>query len=155
MPAGKIALLAMMLSISVAGMAADDPLLGTWKLNVAKSKFDPGPPPKSAIRTCSQQGNAIKMTQQEIDGQGKPTPWEYTASFDGKDFPVKGDPGRDTVSWKRLDPHTIEGASKKAGKTTNTFRWIISQDGKTLTATVKGVNAQGQAVNNFTVFDKQ
>ncbi len=152
-------LLAVMLSLfvlSLTAWAADDPQLGTWKLNLAKSKFSPGPAPKSEILKWEASGNdAVKSTSEIVDAQGKTTKGGYTASYDGKDTPWAGNPDADTVSLKRIDPNTIEATWKKGGKVTNTSRRVVSKDGKTMTITQKGTDAKGQAVNNVIVLDKQ
>ena len=80
---------------------------------------------------------------------------EYTANYDGKDNPVTGNPDADSVSLKRVDAYTVEGTHKMAGKLVRTFRRVVSKDGKTLTVTEKGANAQGQAYNNVVVYDRQ
>ncbi|MFY9531677.1 MAG: hypothetical protein WBC04_17285 [Candidatus Acidiferrales bacterium] len=136
--------------------AAEDPLIGTWKLNLAKSKFSPGPPPQGEILKFEPYGdNGIKVTAQVTDAQGKAVVTEYSGSFDGKDVPVTGTEDADTASMKRINASTTERTYKKAGKVTTTARRVVSKDGKTLTVTSKGTNAKGQPVNNVSVFDKQ
>lgn len=142
--------------LSLAAWAAADPQLGTWKLNPGKSKFSPGPPPKSEILKWETAGNnAVKSTSEIVDAQGKTLKGGYTAGYDGKDAPWAGNPDADTISLKRVDPNTIEATWKKAGKVTNTSRRVVSPDGKTMTITQKGTDAQGRAVNNGIVLDKQ
>ena len=131
-----------------------DPLLGTWKLNVAKSKFDPGPAPKAVTLKYEAAGQGLKVIV-DSDGAAGKVHWEYTANFDGKDYPVAGNPDGDVVALKRLAVTTTEAAFKKGGKATTTNTRVVSGDGKTLTITVKGANAQGQAVNNVQVYEKQ
>ena len=145
-----------MLLVSIALRAADDPFLGTWKLNLAKSKYNPGPPPKSNTYKFSLAGaNGVKLIADGVGAQGNPNHREYTANYDGKDYPVTGNPDADSVSLKRVDAYTVEGTQKLAGKLVRTFRRAVSKDGKTLTVTEKGTNAQGQAYNNVVVYDKQ
>lgn len=141
---------------SVAAWAADDPLLGAWKLNVGKSKFSAGfPVPQTQIYKYEASGaDGVKYTSDTTDAKGKSTHIEYTAKYDGKDYPVTGDPTRDTVSLKHVDASTTEGTSKKAGKVASTFRRVISKDGKVLTITAKGTR-DGKPFNNVTVLDKQ
>ena len=91
----------------------------------------------------------------DSDEAGGPTHWGYTANFDGKDYPVAGNPDGDVVVLKRITSTTTEAAFKKSGKRTTTTTRVISADGKTLTITKKGTNAQGQAVNNVQVFEKE
>ena len=133
---------------------SSDPLLGTWKMNVAKSKFDPGPAPKSTSLKYEAAGQGLKVTV-DTDGATGLAHWEYTANFDGKDYPVAGNPEGDMVALKRMTTTTTEAVIKKSGKTMTSNTRVVSADGKSLTITVKGTNAKGQTVHNVQVFDKQ
>jgi len=134
---------------------ATDPASGTWELNLAKSKFSPGPPPKSQTRTFEVTGADVKYTLKGIDAEGKPTLVQYTAKYDGKDYPVTGSQDFDAISLKRVDAGTAQATLKKGGKVIQTATRVVSKDGKTLTLTTIGTNAKGQAVNNVLVFDKR
>jgi len=145
------------LATDVANLAAQarDPRIGTWKLNVAKSKFSPGPAPQSLTVKVELAGKGEKATTECVNTDGTRTTVQYTANFDGKDYPLTGSQVADTVSLKRIDARTTDRTDKKGGKVAQTLRRVVSQDGKTMTVTVKGTNAQGQKVNNVVVFDKQ
>ena len=132
-----------------------DHFLGTWKLNVAKSKYSPGPAPKSFTIKQEDWEGGLKFASDGIDAKGNPTHGEYSAKFDGKDYPMKGNPIADTVSPKRIDAYTVESVLKKGGKVVLNGRAVVSRDGKTLTLTETGKNAQGQEVNNIRVSEKQ
>ena len=134
---------------------ASDPRIGTWKVNVAKSKYNPGPPPQSLTVKVEPSGQGEKVTAEFVNADGTHTTTQYTANFDGKDYPLTGSQLANTVSVKRINARTTERIDKKDGKVAQTLRRVVSQDGKTMTVTVKGTNAQGQAVNNVIVFDKQ
>ena len=134
---------------------ATDPVVGTWELNVAKSKFSPGPAPKSETRTYVVSGQEIKGTAKGVDSEGKAVAVEWTAVDDGKDRPVTGTADLDMLSMKRIDSHTVESTHKRAGKVVATARRTVSKDGKTLTITTKGTNAKGQPINNVQVFEKR
>lgn len=134
---------------------ASDLTIGTWRLNVAKSKYTPGPAPKRVTLTIEGLPEGRKVTSDGIGANGNPTHTEYTANFDGKDSPIKGDPDLETVALTRVDAYSYERIGKKAGKVVQTLNIIVSKDGKTLTSTGKGTNAQGQAYNNVQVFEKQ
>ena len=134
---------------------ATDPASGTWELNLAKSKFSPGPPPKSQTRTFQVTGADVKYTLKGIDAEGKPTLVQYTAKYDGKDYPVSGSQDFDAISLKRVDAGTAQATLKKGGKVIQTATRVVSKDGKTLTLTTIGTNAKGQAVNNVLVFDNR
>jgi hypothetical protein len=136
--------------------AAEDPVIGTWKLNLEKSKFDPGPPPQGETLKLESYGDGgLKVTAEVTDAQGTMTVTEYSGNLDGKDVPVTGNADADTASMKRINAYTTERTFKKAGKVTTTARRVVSKDGKTLTVTSKGTNAKGQRVNNVSVFDRQ
>ena len=134
---------------------ASDPRIGTWKLNGAKSKFSPGPAPQSLTVKVEPSGQGEKVTAEFVNADGTRTTTAYTANFDGKDYPLTGSQIADTVSLKRIDARTTERTDKKGGKVAQTLRRVVSGDGKTMTVTTKGTNAQGQAVNNVIVFDRQ
>ncbi len=145
------------LSLSMAHTAvAQDPVpgLGTWTLNTAKSKYSPGPTPKSGTVTFSAAGQAVKTAVDLLATDGSKIHWEYTATLDGKPAPVTGNPDGDMVVAKRTSPNTIETSYTLKGKPTTVNTRVISADGKTLTVTSTGTNGQGQKVNNHQVFEK-
>jgi hypothetical protein len=144
---------AIVLSSSVA-LAAEN-WLGTWKLDVAKSKFDPGPGPKSQTLKFEATKDGIKLTSDGISAEGKTTHGEYVSKFDGQDVPWEGNPDADTASAKRIDDNSYENIWKKGGKVTITARVVVSQDGKTLTTTRTGTDAKGRTVNMTAVYNKQ
>jgi hypothetical protein len=128
---------------------------GTWKLNVAKSKFSPGPAPKTMTVTYSMVGTdgmriVVAVTPVEGDAQS----WEMTAHYDGKDHPVKGNPNADTIMVRRIDDRTGESTFKKDGKVTATNRRVLSADGKTLTITSTGMTADGKPRKDVQVFER-
>jgi hypothetical protein len=149
---GVIFVVADIVSVSA---QARDPRVGTWKLNVAKSQFNPGPPPQSLTLKVESSGQGEKVSTEGVNADGTRTATQYTANFDGKDNPLTGSQVADTVSLKRIDQRTTERTDKKAGAVAQTLKRVVSQDGKTMTVTVKGKNAQGQDVNNTLVFEKQ
>ncbi len=134
---------------------AADPIVGTWKLNVAKSTYSPGPAPKSLTAKIEAAGEGEKLTADGVRGDDTRIQVEYTAQYDGKDHPITGSPMADTVSLKRLDANTTERTDKKGGKVVQTLTRKVSSDGKTVTVTVKGTDAEGRPINNLAVFEKQ
>ena len=128
--------------------------LGTWKLNEAKSKLAAGTP-KNMTVVYAASGDSIKGTIDGVDGEGKPTHNEWMGKFDGKDYPVTGDPNSDTRALKQVDDHTLDITVKKAGKVTMTGRAVISADGKSRTVTISGTDASGKKVESTAVYDKQ
>jgi hypothetical protein len=140
--------------LNVAALAADTQS-GTWNMNPAKSKYSPGPAPKSITVKIDSDADNIKLSSDGIDAAGNPTHVEYTAKYDGKDYPITGVPNADTVALERLDASTTRSTTKKGDQVVMTVTSVISKDGKTRTATFKGKNAEGQDVNNVVVYDKQ
>jgi hypothetical protein len=140
-------------AIAVAAQGTD-PRVGTWHVNVAKSKYSPGPAPKSQMLKIEAAGKGEKVTSETVSASGEKTVTEYTADFDGKPHPLKGSATADMVTLKRIDAHTTERVDSKGGKTVMTYHRVVSKDGKTMTVTSKGTNAQGQAVDNTIVFEK-
>ena len=139
-------------------LAQSNPAIGTWKLNLAKSKYSPGPPPKSQTTKIEAAGNGVKNTNEGIDGDGNPITYGYTTNYDGKDTPITGSRspnGADSIAVKRIDANTTTSTLKKAGKVVLTTRTVYSTDGKQRTITSKGTNESGQPTNNVTVYDRQ
>ncbi|MEO5740339.1 MAG: hypothetical protein ABIS29_07075 [Vicinamibacterales bacterium] len=137
------------------GMAhgqASNPLVGTWKLNVAKSSGGF----KSGTTKIEAAGEGVKFIVDMVAADGKASHWTLTANFDGKDSPVTGDsPYGDMTAFTRIDANTTRMVSKKAGKVTVTQTIVVSADGKTRTTTTKGTNAMGQPVDTVAVYEKQ
>ena len=132
-----------------------DPIIGTWVLNVAKSKFSPGPAPQSESRTYVMAGKEIKATSTGVGADGKPTAGEWMIVNDGRDTPLTGNPDADVLSLKQTDTFSTEFTLKKAGKVVITGTRTISRDGKVMTITNKGTNAKGQPINDVLVFEKR
>jgi hypothetical protein len=133
-----------------------DPFVGNWRLNAAKSKYTPGPAPKSITSTYEAAGKGYKVSVKNEPASGPVQQYSYTTNLDGKDTPVTGNnPNADMVAVKRIDATTLEIVNKKGGKVTTTQRNVVSADGKTRTVTTTGTDGQGQKVNNVAVFDKQ
>lgn len=140
---------------SASGAFAADVFSGNWKVNLAKSKYVPGPAPKGPnFSKIDAMEGGLKFTNDGVNAEGKPTHNEWSGKFDGKDNPVKGDPNRDTAALSKIDDHSIQITSKKAGKVVNTIRVVFSRDGKTRTQTGQGTNAQGVKTNNTVVYEK-
>jgi len=143
------------LSIGLAAQATD-PASGTWKLNVAKSKYEPANrAPKSGTGIIETIEGGLKFTNDGVDSAGKTTHNEWAGKYDGKDNVVKGDPSRDTASLRKIDNYTYEVISKKDGKVVTTNQTVYNRDGKSRTQTTTGTNAQGEKFKNVTVSDRQ
>jgi hypothetical protein len=145
------------LSLAFAATAAaqPDPILGTWKVNVAKSKYSPGPAPKSSTVVITADAGGYKQVTDTVPATGAPTHAELTWKMDGKDYPVKGNPNADTSAYTKVDARSYTVTSKKGGKPTLTTRVVIAADGKSRTSTQTGTDGQGNKVNNTIVYEKQ
>jgi hypothetical protein len=141
-------------AVMAVGAQAPDPLIGTWKLDVAKSSYKPGPAPKSATVTIDAAGKGIKVAVDVVGGDGAPMKWGYTSERDGKDVPVTGNPAYDTAAVTQASPTEGTIVYKKAGKPVVTVKTSIATDGKTMTATTTGTDPKGQAMNNVAVYRK-
>lgn len=131
-------------------------LVGTWKLNAAKSTYSPGPAPKSmTIIYTPGAGDTLTISVEVVPATGAPQKWEMTASYDGKDHPVTGNPDADSISMKRVNETSGESTFKKGGKVMAVNTRVISADGKTLTITSKGTTADGKPRSDVAVYDKQ
>lgn len=138
------------------GFAQGTPLIGTWKLNLEKSKYSPGPAPKSGTTTFEVAGLGLRITAEGIDAEGKPTKTDFgEILFDGKSYPVTGAPAYDASSYKLVTASTFEYIRTKAGKVVQTATSVVSSDGKTRTLTTIGVNEKGQQINNVAFYEKQ
>lgn len=128
--------------------------LGTWKLNDAKSKLNP-----EANRLTTSVyvpvGDSVRITVDGVDKDGKPVHDEWTGKFDGKDYPVIGDPRSDMRSYRKIDDRTLELIAKKAGKEITRGFIVISADGTSRTAIVMTSDASGNKVPFIAVYSKQ
>jgi hypothetical protein len=130
--------------------------LGTWKLNLAKSKYSPGTAPKSATFTNVAAGAGVKTTADSVATDGTVFHSEYTVVYDGKDNPITGNSlNGDVAAGTRIDANTVRFIYKKGGKVTVTTTNVVSSDRKTYTITAKGTNTLGQTINTVAVYDKQ
>ena len=136
------------------GFAQSSSLIGTWKLNLDKSKLV-GAPPRSATLTYTQDGQNMRSTAQGIDAQGNPTMVVFMHIYDGMPHPTTGSPVYDASAYTRVDGSTLIVARFKAGKLVQIGTLVVSQDGKTLTGPSTGTQANGQLGNTILVYDRQ
>jgi hypothetical protein len=148
--------LAMLFASGAVWAQQQNPHFGTWKANLGKSTYSPGPPPTATTVKVESWGNdGIKNTTDGVDAQGNKTHGEYSAKYDGKDYSVTGSPNWDKAALKKIDANTTLLINKKDGNVVRLMRQTISKDGKTRTSASVGVNAKGEAFHNIVVFDKQ
>jgi len=134
---------------------ADNPMIGTWKVNLAKSTYVPGPAPRSATTKFDPWEDGVRVTGNQVDAQGNNIHFEVAAKFDGKEYPIKGSPIADAISLRRIDERQTDVIWKKEGKVTMTGKSVISADGRTTTLTQTGKDPQGRTVNNVIISEKQ
>jgi hypothetical protein len=148
------ALLVLVLTAGLAYAAVNAGLMGTWKINEAKSKAAAGAPKNSTV-VYVMAGDNVKVAIDGTDAKGQAYHSDWTGNFDGKDYALTGDPSADTRSYKVIDDHTILGTTKKGGKEINTARIVLSADGKTRTVTLNGTDASGAKITSTQTYDKQ
>jgi hypothetical protein len=133
-----------------------DVRVGTWKMNLTKSKFSPGPGPKelTVVYTAEPSGG-LSLILKGVDPDGKPINGKQNIIMDEKDHPTTDNPNWDTTAWKRVDARTYDVTRKKGGKVVQTATNSVSADGKTLTLTQKGVSPDGKPNSTATIiFEK-
>jgi len=143
-----------MFVVSVTLCFAENPMMGTWKLNEAKSKLGAGAAKNTTV-VYEASGDSIKCTIDGTDRDGKPTHNEWTGKFDGKDYPLSGDSGADMRAYKKINDRTFEGYTKKGGRVLATSKIAVSADGKTRTVKTDATDASGKKVHSVAFYDKQ
>jgi hypothetical protein len=151
---GYVAVVVLAAMACVQVFAQANPLLGTWKLNVAKSKYTGTPMPKELTRTAEADGDSVKYTYTGTAADGSPISYGFTVKYDGKDYPMTGTApgGVDMISVKRINANTYEATQKKAGKVVANTKVVVSKDGKVTTITSKSA---GDSSGYVAVYDKQ
>jgi len=137
--------------------AIDKAYFGTWKLNVAKSKYEPGPGPKESTRVHEDRGSGfVLITTTGTNQRGEKNSSMYVYKPDGKDYPVaaKNQTVVATIALRAIDPYTVEFDQKVDGKIVSSGKRVVSKDGQTMTITTKGTNQQGQPTSSSAVWEK-
>ena len=151
----KTILTGMALILATAGPClAGDAQLGTWKLNEARSRLNPALPKNTTV-VYTGDGDRVKITVDGVDKDGKPTHNEWTGKFDGKDYPVTGDPNSDTRAYTKVDDRTLSFTVKKGGKVTITGRIVTTPSGKGRTVTTMTTGTDGRKTVNLAFYDRQ
>lgn len=156
----SLVVLALVVCTAMSGplWAQDNAFVGTWKLNTAKSKFEPGPGPKSLTRTIATQGSGASYSFTGVGADGASIAYSFSTNYDGKDSPITGTGapgGADTIALKRISSRKVEGALKKGGNEVGKVSAEVSSDGKVSTVKSKGKTADGQDFSTESVYDKQ
>jgi hypothetical protein len=140
--------------VGLAASFAENPNMGTWKLNEAKSKLAAGML-KNTLVVYTADGDTIKVVTDGTDGKGNPMHTEWTGKFDGKDYPLTGDPTADSRSYKTVDEHTLTLENKKDGNVTTSGKIVVSPDGKTRALTVSAKDSAGKKLRSTAIYNKQ
>jgi hypothetical protein len=142
--------------LSIVAIAADNsPFAGTWKFNPAKSKMGASDTTTSDVMQITSDDKTISLTDEEIDAQGVHKISVENAKFDGKDYPVKGDPNSDAVAYERRGPREFTGTTKKDGKATAKYTIVVSDDGQTISVQYTAYGEGGKTESGTSVYDKQ
>jgi hypothetical protein len=140
---------------SAVALWAADPVLGSWELIVAKSKYNPGPAPKSQTRIYQALPEGMKVTIKTVDADGRSSVVVHPANYDGKDYPITGSTQADVIALKQIDTYTSEAILKHAGQILATSRRVVSTDGKSMTVTYKGIDSRGRQVDSVAVYERR
>jgi hypothetical protein len=132
-----------------------DAAVGTWRFDAAASKYESGPAPRDSTRVFERAGDKIRFLHTGVAANGQPFRTEYTAGYDGKDYPVRGSSRYDTVSQKMMDPNNVDLVFRLRGEVTVTTRRTISPDGKRMTVVAEGANPDGRRFRNILVYLRQ
>jgi hypothetical protein len=135
--------------------SAPDSIVGTWTLNLAKSKFSPGPAPKSMTRTYAETPQGTALTFSGVAADGSAISGQSTFKYDGKDYPFLGSPNYDAISLKGVNGSTVKSRLKKADKVVGTTTRTISAHGKVLTLSSKLMDTKGVKSDDVAAYDKQ
>lgn len=146
--------LALILGSSIAVRAAD-PVVGTWELNVAKSKYNPGPAPRSQTRIYEALSAGMKVTIKTVNADGKASVVVHPASYDGKDYPITGSTQADVIALNQVDTYTSEAILKHADKILATSRRVVSKDGKSMTVSYRGIDSRGRKVDSTAFYERR
>jgi len=145
------------LGAATVASAADrpDPVIGTWTLNLDKSKFHDGTAPKSMTRTYSAGAAGTDMKVTGVEADGSAISQSATLTYDGKDCPITGNPAFDTLSLKKINGSTVKSVQKKDGKIVGHTTRTISAKGKVLTLSTALRTAKGGTTHDVAVYDRQ
>ena len=142
-------------SSSAQAQSADDPVLGTWRLNVERSTFTPGPGWRSQVRTYRATPDGVSVTWSGVDAGGETMQVSYTYAYDGRAYPMVGSASYDTLNAVRVDARTVRSEEKRAGVIVGIAVRTVSPDGRLLTITDEGTNRRGRPFSQVLVFDRQ
>jgi len=143
--------------VTAASATSSDPFIGTWHVDVAKSNYAKGTAPRKSVMTTTVLPNGeVKTIVDTVRPDGSKGHAEFSYAYDGKDYPIlstaKG--AVDTISYKRIDPHTVQITRKKGGTVLGITTLTVSADGKTATSVSNGKTKTGKPVKSIVVYDR-
>jgi len=153
----KVRTIVLTLALCLVGVPmgfAQDAFMGVWKLKEAKSEFSPGAPKNTTV-VYEAEGAKVKVTVDSVSSEGKTTHYQWTGKFDGREYPVTGDPLSDARSYTKIDDHILGFNIMKGRKVIISGRIVVSGDGKSRTVTMSGTDAKGHRVSSNEVYEKQ
>ena len=135
---------------------AADPVVGTWKLNVAKSKFSAGAALTAGTRVYTEANGLYTLDQKLTGADGKEISFQvqYRDGTEVKQTTV-GLAGTNMTLAKKIDANTWDFDLKKDGKVVGHVHRVVSADGKTLTVHNTGLQLSGRKGDETLVFDSQ
>ena len=143
-----------MLAVTAIALSAAEPYLGTWKANLAKSKYNPGPAPKSVVATYTKDGEWVVLKNDTVSADGQTVSRTNRYKRDGKEYPFNGPQGKGTIAVKAINDYVTDAVIKSDSGQAMVHA-VISKDGKTRRQTITGTNADGKKMKNTVVFEKQ
>ena len=164
-----VAVMWSVLASAQAPAPSTDPIIGTWRVNVAKSTYSPGPPPPATLPTLRRyapiEGGWMQFVQTSINQQGDPTAQLNVFKVDGQKHAVHnvatvtallttGKPTNVMRSYRRIDSLTTEFTTYTDGVAGPPSVRVVAKDGKSFSETTKGKNPQGQEFNNVVVYER-
>jgi len=144
--------------VAQGGMSIDASYAGTWKANMAKSKYEPGPGPKESMRRHEDRGNGFWLIETDgVNPQGQKTHGSYIYKPDGKQYPVAGrnQTTVNTIALTIVDPYSVNFTQYADGKAVATGKRTVGKDGKSMVIETKGTTPQGQPASSYVVWEKQ
>ena len=143
-----------MLAVTAIALSAAEPYLGTWKANLAKSKYNPGPAPKSVVATYTKDGEWVVLKNDTVSADGQTVSRTNRYKRDGKEYPFNGPQGKGTIAVKAINDYVTDAVIKSDSGQAMVHA-VISKDGKTRRQTITGTNADGKKMHNTVVSEKQ
>ncbi len=135
--------------------AIEDAALGTWRFKPAQSIYESGPAPRESKRVWERVGDKVRFVHTGVSHDGKVFRVQFTARYDGRDYPVEGSSRYNTVSLKLIDAHRVEQTFKKSDVVTVEAVREVSPDGRWMTIIARGRNTQDRTFKNTLVYERE